>query len=74
MKFSSWIEKNGGPHGVASLLGTESPTVKAWLAGKSTPKHATVERLLSLGKGSFGYEDILKVTRRAKNKKKVSSN
>lgn len=74
MKFSKWIEKNGGPHGVAAMIGTESPTVKAWLAGKCSPKHETVERLLALGGGYFSYEDILKVTRRDKTPKKKTRN
>lgn len=63
MKFFNWIEATS-PREVARLLGTESPTVYAWLRGAATPSALTMQKLVKLGKGSFDYDDIINDTKR----------
>jgi hypothetical protein len=63
MKFKKWVAAQGGARAVARLLGTESPTVYAWLSGQSTPKALTMQQLVKLGKGAFDYDDIISETK-----------
>ena len=66
MKFFKWIESQGGPKEVARLLGTESPTVKAWINGRASPRPQLMIKLVKLGKGAFDYKDIVLETTRVK--------
>lgn len=65
MKFKKWVQAQGGARAVARLLGTESPTVYAWLQGHATPKALTMQQLIRLGKGAFTYDDIINETKGA---------
>jgi transcriptional regulator with XRE-family HTH domain len=63
MKFHRWIESQGGPKEVARLLGTESPTVYAWLRGAASPKVLTIQKLIKLSKGKLTFYDIVNATK-----------
>lgn len=63
-RFQIWIEREGGPRVVARLLGTESPTVRSWLAGISSPKALTMQKIVRLAKGAVSYDDIINETKR----------
>lgn len=72
MKFRNWIKTQGGPVPVARSLGTESPTVYAWLSGVSTPSAVTMQRLVKMGKGAFDYGDIINETCKAKRQRRAA--
>ena len=57
--FMKWLHAEGVKN-VARLLGTESPTVKAWLYKGCCPRSDTMVKLVELGKGAFTLEDIVK--------------
>jgi hypothetical protein len=63
MRFNKWIKKQGGPRAVAQLLGTESPTVRAWMRKSATPRAVVMQQLVKMGKGAFSYEDIISETK-----------
>lgn len=70
MKFLKWIEKQGGAHAVARMINTESPTVKRWLNGLTTPRAVVMVDLVKLGRGAFSFEDIILDTKFQKTKRK----
>lgn len=63
MRFLKWIEAQGGPHAVARMIETESPTVKLWMNGKTTPRAIIMVKLVKLGRGAFDFEDIIRETK-----------
>lgn len=62
MKFINWIDAQGGPTPLAAKLGIDSMTVRHWILGNATPKALVMQRLVKMGKGAFGYDDIINVT------------
>ena len=63
MKFKKWIELQGGPKALARKLGTESPTVYAWLRGAASPKALTMQKIVKMSRGALSYDDIIDATK-----------
>lgn len=63
MKLRKWIESQGGARKVAQILGTESPTIYAWLRGDSTPKVLVMQKIVKLANGALTYDDIINETK-----------
>lgn len=69
MKFLKWIELQGGPNGVAKLLGITNACVRAWMRGQTSPKVVVLQRLVKLSKGALTYDDVINATKYKRKKK-----
>jgi len=63
MRFTNWVHARD-LNALAKTLGVRPSTVKFWLYGYRTPRKNRIKKLLTMGKGSFSFEDILKETTR----------
>jgi len=63
MKFTKWVLSKG-INTVAKRLEVRPNTVQFWLYGYRTPRKMKIKKLLTMGKGSFSFEDIIKETTR----------
>lgn len=68
MKFFNWIWENGGPVGLSRKLKCSRYTIYAWLDTRATPNSKAMKRLVKMGNGKFGYDDIINETKRGSRK------
>lgn len=60
-KFQKLVKNNGGVKEIAHKLGVSHFAIYRWLDGSRKPKSDNIVKLIALSRGSFKFEDAIKM-------------
>jgi DNA-binding phage protein len=61
-KFQKFVERHGGPNGLAKSLGLSRSTVYFWFDRRSVPTFENLKLISDFSNGELSYEDIIEGT------------